>query len=221
MATRELTPAIEDYLKTIYALGVGGSAPVGTNMLARRLGVSAPSASAMIKRLGELGLVQHARYRGVELTGEGRRAALEVVRHHRLLELYLHDVLGMPWEQVHEEAERLEHVLSEQVEERIAAVLGDPRSDPHGDPIPSLEGKTAERPTLRLSDLPPGGSGLFVRVSDSDPAALRELRERNLPLGSTLELLARRGGKVRVRSGDRALSLTLATTEAMRMEVPE
>lgn len=221
VARRELSPANEDYLKAIYALTGPGATTVGTNALAERLGVSAPSASAMVKKLAELGLVRHARYHGFELTNEGRRAALEIVRHHRLLELYLHDVLGMPWEQVHDEAERLEHVLSEQLEQRIAAYLGDPDRDPHGDPIPPLEGEAAETPTAALSELPVGSSGVFVRVSDSDSAVLRELRESGFRLGVWLELLGRGEDEIRVRSNRRVRTLSCAVAEAMRVEVAE
>ena len=130
------SPAVEDYAKAIYALQIRSAEPVSTNALAERLGVTPGSASGMVKRLGELGFASHMPYRGVSLTEDGRRVALEVIRHHRLLELYLVRSLGVPWDRVHEEAEVLEHVLSEQLEERIAAQLGDPTHDPHGDPIP-------------------------------------------------------------------------------------
>ncbi|MGI8506225.1 MAG: metal-dependent transcriptional regulator, partial [Solirubrobacteraceae bacterium] len=120
------SPAVEDYAKAIYALERQGRVPVSTNALAQRIGVTAASASGMIKRLGELGLVSHEPYRGVALTEAGRRVALEVIRHHRLLELYLVRTLGVPWDRVHAEAEVLEHVLSEELEELIAAKLGDP-----------------------------------------------------------------------------------------------
>jgi Mn-dependent DtxR family transcriptional regulator len=130
--------AIENYAKAIYALQhKGGGEPVGTNLLAERLGVTAGSVSAMLRKLDEEGLVEHVPYRGVTLTDSGERLALEVLRHHRLLELYLAEHLGVPWDRVHEEAEALEHVLSEDLERRIAAKLGDPTHDPHGDPIPS------------------------------------------------------------------------------------
>ena len=131
-----ISSAIEDYAKAIYALERRAGEPVSTNALAERLGVTAASASGMVKRLGELGLVEHEPYRGVALTDDGCRVALEVMRHHRLLELYLVQTLGVPWDRVHAEAEVLEHVLSEELEELIAAKLGEPRHDPHGTPIP-------------------------------------------------------------------------------------
>src|ERR1700733_4128050 len=143
MATPEThasrSQAIEDYAKAIYALERRDSEPVSTNALAERLGVTAASASGMVKRLGELGLVEPQPYRGGTLTDDGRRVALEVMRHHRLLELYLVQSLGVPWDRVHQEAEVLEHVLSDELEELIAAKLGNPTMDPHGDPIPSAD----------------------------------------------------------------------------------
>ncbi len=124
------SPAVEDYAKAIYAIAHRGDCPVTTNALAERLGVTAASASGMCKKLGELGLVTHVPYKGVELTGDGERVALEVIRHHRLLELYLAESLDVPWDRVHAEAEVLEHVLSEELEERIAAKLGNPTHRP-------------------------------------------------------------------------------------------
>ena len=137
--------AVEDYTKAIYALQERGFEAVSTNAIAERLGVTAASASGMVKRLGELGLVIHEPYHGVSLTESGRNVALEVIRHHRLLELYLVQSLGVPWDRVHEEAEVLEHVLSEELEELIARQLGDPTYDPHGDPIPTRELQIEER----------------------------------------------------------------------------
>src|SRR5438270_5184886 len=154
MATHELrSSAIEDYAKAIYALERRGSHTVTTNALADRLGVTPGSASGMVKRLGELGLAEHRPYHGVSLTAEGRRVALEVMRHHRLLESYLVESLGVPWDRVHEEAEVLEHVLSEDLEELIAAKLGDPTHDPHGDPIPTRDLTIEEEPTQSLQSL--------------------------------------------------------------------
>src|SRR5437588_6121503 len=167
MATHELrTSAVEDYAKAIYALELREHEPVTTNALAERLGVSPGSASAMVKRLGELGLAQHRPYHGVSLTDQGKRVALEVIRHHRLLELYLVESLGVPWDRVHEEAEVLEHVLSEELEELIAAKLGDPTHDPHGDPIPTRDLEIEEGSTASLQTLDPGDRGRFTRISD-------------------------------------------------------
>src|SRR5947209_16020791 len=167
------TSAIEDYAKAIYALEERAGDAVSTNALAERLGVTAASASGMVKRLGELGLVEHRPYRGVTLTDSGRRVALEVMRHHRLLELYLVESLGVPWDRVHDEAEVLEHVLSDELEELIAAKLGHPTHDPHGDPIPTPDLTIEEGPQLSLQALERGARGRFARISDSDPDMLR------------------------------------------------
>src|SRR5689334_23339533 len=156
------SPAVEDYAKAIYALERRDGEAVSTNALADRLGVTPASASGMVKRLGELGLVEHRRYHGVSLTDDGRRVALEVIRHHRLLELYLVETLGVPWDRVHQEAEVLEHVLSEELEELIAAKLGNPTRDPHGDPIPSRELTIDETPTDCLQDLAPAATGTLT-----------------------------------------------------------
>src|SRR5437764_5477237 len=153
---RHESPAVEDYAKAIYALEHHAGEVVTTNALADRLGVTAASASGMVKRLNDLGLVEHRPYRGVSLTAEGRRVALEVMRHHRLLELYLVQSLGVPWDRVHVEAEVLEYVLSYELEELIATKLGDPTHDPHGDPIPTRELTIEEGSTDTLQGLEPG-----------------------------------------------------------------
>ena len=145
----------------------------------------------MLKRMDEMGLVRHEPYRGALLTARGDRVALEVIRHHRLLESYLADVLGMPWDRVHDEAEVLEHYISEELEERIADALGDPRHDPHGDPIPDAELDLADDDTVRLSDLEPGAVAAFARVSDADPEMLRYLDERGIRPGTELEVVSR------------------------------
>src|SRR4029079_8574040 len=179
--------AIEDYAKAIYALGRRGDGTASTTALAERLGVTPASVSAMIKKLADRGLVEHVPYRGVVLTDEGERVALEVLRHHRLLELYLAEHLGVPWDRVHDEAEALEHVISEDLEARIAAKLGNSTHDPHGDPIPDADLHIVEETTRSLADLAPGDRGEFVRVSDTDPEKLRYLDERGVSLGDTFE----------------------------------
>jgi DtxR family transcriptional regulator, Mn-dependent transcriptional regulator len=222
VATREntFTPAVEDYAKAIYALEQRAGGAVSTNALAERLDVTAGSASGMVRRLVDLGLVSHAPYRGVQLTAEGARVALEVLRHHRLLELYLAQSLGVPWDRVHDEAEVLEHVLSEELEELIAAKLGNPTRDPHGDPIPSADLVIEEEPTERLSDQQPGATGRLTRVSDSDPAMLRYLAERGIAPGDTFEVVERQpfGGPLFVRFGDDVHALGGALAAAMRVE---
>src|SRR6202050_2987913 len=167
VASKDLlrTPAIEDYSKAIFSLEARRDEPVSTNALAERLNITPGSVSAMLKRLDELGLITHVPYRGVRLTADGRRIALEVIRHHRLLESYLAEALGMSWDRVHAEAEVLEHVLSEDLEELIAAKLGHPTVDPHGDPIPTADLEIQERGTHRIESLQRGDEGVFVRVS--------------------------------------------------------
>jgi DtxR family Mn-dependent transcriptional regulator len=216
----DTTEAIEDYVKAIFSLQRGGEEPVSTSELAERLGVTPGSASGMMKKLDSLGLVDHVPYRGVVLTPLGRRLALEVLRHHRLLELYLSEAFGMPWDQVHAEAEVLEHVLSEELEELISAKLGDPSVDPHGDPIPGRDGSIDEPETRSLADLGAGDRALFLRVSDSNPDMLRYLAERNIRPGQELEVVDEQpfGGPlfVRIAGGEHALGGALA--RAMRVQ---
>jgi DtxR family Mn-dependent transcriptional regulator len=215
----ELSDAIEDYAKAIYALETRTSSPVATTKLAERLDVTPGSVSAMLKKLDERGLVALVPYRGVRLTDRGRTVALEVLRHHRLLELYLAEELGVPWDRVHAEAEILEHVLSEELEERMAAKLDDPTRDPHGDPIPTRNLELLEEATVSLDQLKPGERGRFVRVSDSDPAMLRYLAEQAIGLGDEFEVVAHHpfDGPIVVRFGavEHALGRTLA--RAMRV----
>ena len=213
--------AIEDYAKAIYALARRSGSVASTNALAERLQVTAPSVSAMVKKLSERGLVEHVPYKGVKLTPDGERVALEVLRHHRLLELYLAEHLGVPWDRVHEEAESLEHVLSEGLEARIAAKLGNPTHDPHGDPIPDAELHIDEGETRSLADLEIGDKGRFVRVSDSDPAMLRYLDERGVQLGDPFEVVDRQpfDGPLSVRFGTSVQVLGGALATAMRVEV--
>jgi DtxR family Mn-dependent transcriptional regulator len=213
--------AVEDYAKAIYALETRGREPVSTTALADRLAVTPGSVSAMLKKLDDLGLVSHTPYRGVRLTPEGRRTALEVIRHHRLLELFLAEVLEMPWDRVHAEAEVLEHVLSTELEEIISEKLGNPTRDPHGDPIPTPEFEIEELETHSLADLEPGAAGLFVRISDSDPAMLRYLGERGVTPGAHLEVVERQpfGGPLFVRFGSQVHPLGGDLAQAMRVEV--
>jgi DtxR family Mn-dependent transcriptional regulator len=205
--------SIEDYAKAIYALeerhGVAS-----TTALAERLEISPPAVSAMVKKLAALGYVTHVPYRGVRLTDQGRRVALEVLRHHRLLETYLVEELGVPWDRVHAEAEVLEHVLSEGLEERIAAKLGEPTHDPHGDPIPAADGTVVEPETVALDTLATGDRGRFVRVSDRDSKLLRELARLGIRPGDELEVVA--GG---VRTGSATHRLRRALARSMRVEL--
>jgi DtxR family Mn-dependent transcriptional regulator len=209
----DLTAAVQDYLKAIYALEAAGER-VTTSALAERVGVSAPSATAMTKRLAELGLVERAPYRGVELTETGRRGALEVLRHHRLLELYLVDRLGLSLDEVHAEAELLEHALSEELEAKIDAVLGFPTHDPHGDPIPDRELRVSKAHQRTLLDCEPGAPATIARVPDGDAELLRYLGDLALVPGLDAEVvsIAPFGGPVTVRTGtgEHAISRELA-----------
>ena len=223
MSTRESTrsPAVEDYCKAIFTLQARTEQPVATNALAERLGITPGSVSAMLKRLGELGLIEHVPYRGVRLTDDGRKVALEVIRHHRLLELFLAESLDMSWDRVHAEAEVLEHVISEELEQLIAAKLGDPEIDPHGDPIPSADLQLRERETHTLESLEPGARGVFVRVSDSDPEMLRYLAERGISPGERFEVLDRQpfGGPLFVSFAAREHTIGGELAHAMRVEL--
>jgi len=212
--------AIQNYAKAIYALEQRGNGAVTNNALAERLGVTPASASSMVKKLDELGLVTHAPYKGVKLTGGGRRVALEVLRHHRLLELYLAESLGVPWDRVHDEAEVLEHVLSEELEELIAAKLGNPTHDPHGDPIPNAALELEEQPTQALASLATGSAGVFVRVSDSDPEMLRYLAQLGITPGARFEIVDRQpfGGPLFARFDGRVHALGGELAGAMRVE---
>ena len=216
--TAPLTAAVEDYVKAVYTLE-SRDETVSTNALAERLGVRPGSVSGMLRKLTGLGLVVHEPYRGVRLTDQGRRVALEVVRHHRLLELYLVESLGMSWDEVHAEAEVLEHVISEELEELIAAKLGNPTLDPHGDPIPSRDLTIAPDESRSLYALEPGEQGRFVRVSDADPAMLRFLAERGIAPGAGVEVIERQpfDGPLYVRVGDEVHVLGAVLARAMRV----
>jgi DtxR family Mn-dependent transcriptional regulator len=212
--------AVENYAKAIYSLQqrADGKA-VSTNDLAERMDVTPASASSMVRKLTELGLAEHEPYHGVALTNDGSRLALEVLRHHRLLELYLAEHLGVPWDRVHDEAEALEHVISEDLEARIAAKLGHPTHDPHGDPIPSADLVIAEPGSRALADLAAGDGGTFARVSDTDPDMLRYLTSRGIAIGDELEVLERQpfDGPLTVRVGDTLHTLGGGLARAMRI----
>jgi DtxR family Mn-dependent transcriptional regulator len=186
----DVSRSVQDYLKAIYKLQEDGN-PVQTSILAEQMGVAAPSATNMIGKLADAGLLRHARYRGVELTDEGAAIALEVIRHHRLWELFLHRALGLPIDQLHAHAERLEHELSDDLEDHISRALGDPTVDPHGDPIPSRELAIDETTYPTLAGLVVGTAADVRRVPDSDPALLRYLESLGLLPGARIVLRAR------------------------------
>lgn len=217
------SPAVQDYLKAIYQLGESAETegPITTSQVAEALAVTTASASNMLKKLDGMGLVTQVKRQGVELTDSGRQAALEVIRHHRLLETYLATRLGMPWDEVHREAEVLEHHVSEALADRIAEALGHPERDPHGHPIPTSAGQVAVTPTRRLSELDEGGSAAVARVDDRDDALLRFLAERGLVPGAAIEVLAHApfGGPISVRvGGDRVVDVPPAAAHAVHVE---
>src|SRR5919204_797110 len=217
------TEAVEDYAKAIYGLQRHEEGPITTSALAERLGVAPSSVTAMLKRLDELGLVRYEPYHGVTLTPSGERVALEVIRHHRLIEAFLAEALGMPWDRVHDEAEVLEHYISEDLERRIANTLGNPELDPHGDPIPSAELDLAADSTIPLTELPRGQKATFARVSDSDPAMLRHLAGLGIRPGMAVHALGAEpfGGPLRVSVGETEHALGVELAAKMRVELAE
>jgi len=218
-----MSAAEQDYLKHIY-LQHEASGRATTNDLAQRLGVKASSVTAMLKHLADDPHGPYVRYRpyhGVELTERGLAVALEMLRHHRLIEQFLSELLDMPWDRVHAEAERLEHVLSEELEERIAAKLGDPTHDPHGDPIPSREGIVPRRSARQLSELAPGESGCVAQITLQDQPVLRYLDSLGVRPGVqvAVEAVAPFGGVVTLRIGTPGTTQTLGESLARRILV--
>lgn len=205
-----LSDSIQNYLKAIYSLNEDGKR-VSTNALAERLEVSAASVSGMIKKLDELKLVMHAPYQGVQLTPTGRKMALEIIRHHRLIELYLTEAMGFPWDRVHAEAERLEHAISEEFEDRIAHILGDPTHDPHGDPIPSKDGDVRATSRTSLAETAAGSSVCIERVRDEEPETLRALASFGLRPKTQLRVISNPTG---------ANVIEIAIGEAASVSVP-
>ena len=197
------TPSVEDYVKAIYKAHLA-SPEVTTQEIASRVGVSAPAVSKMLRRLAALNLVQHHKYAGVQLTAAGEKIALEIVRHHRLLERYLVQALGYTWDTVHDEAERLEHHISEEFEDRIDALLGYPETCPHGDPIPTRDGTVNSVPDRALATLSAPAPLTVRRVSDRDASLLRHLKTLGLLPGTSIEFLEQEpfGGAFLVRVGD-------------------
>ena len=214
------TEAVEDYAKAIFGLQRQADAPITTSALAERLGVAPSSVTAMLKRLDELGLVRYEPYHGVTLTRAGEKVALEVIRHHRLIEAFLADALEMPWDRVHDEAEVLEHYISEDLERRIAEKLGNPELDPHGDPIPTPELAIAADHTTALDQLQAGDVASFARVSDSDPRMLRYLADRGIRPGAGLRVTDVQpfGGPVFVEVDGQEHALGGELAEKMRVE---
>jgi DtxR family transcriptional regulator, Mn-dependent transcriptional regulator len=217
------SPAVQDYLKAVYQLGESAEVegPITTSQVAEALAVTTASASNMLKKLDSLGLVDQVKRHGVELTDTGRQAALEVIRHHRLLETYLATRLGMSWDEVHREAEVLEHHVSQALAARIAEELGHPERDPHGHPIPTSAGQVASMPSRRLSELSEGGTAVVGRVDDRDDALLRFLAERGLVPEARVQVLSHApfGGPISVRvDGGRVVDVPPAAARAVHVE---
>lgn len=202
-----LTTVAQDYLKVIWTAGEWSGEQVTTKMLAERIGVSASTVSEAIRKLADQGLVDHARYGSIALTDSGRAAAVAVVRRHRLIETYLVGELGYGWDEVHDEAEVLEHAVSDLMIERIDAKLGHPERDPHGDPIPATDGSIPTPSARQLSDFAGGESGTVARISDSDPEMLRYFDTVGIALDLPITVLERRdfAGTISVRLGESAV----------------
>ena len=216
-----LSEAMQDYLKVIFKLQEEGGS-VSTSALAEAMGVAAASATGMVKKLASLKLARHNPYQGVVLTKAGEKMALEVIRHHRLLELYLAEALGYSWDKVHEEAERLEHVISEEFEEKIFEALGRPTRDPHGHPIPAKDGTLVAGQQERLSDMEPGATGVIRRVSDSDAEVLRYLGTRGLVPNAAVQVVEKApfNGPITVKAGETSHVLGRDLASHIHVESP-
>lgn len=214
------TTAVEDYLKGIFLLEEAGGPGVTATELAKRLGVTVSAVSGMIRRLGSAGLVNHRRYGTCTLTADGRKAAARILRRRRVIESYLVEALSYGWEDVDAEAENLEHVVSDRLVERMAKLLGYPARDPHGDPIPALDGTVPRRITWRVSDLEAGARGVLSRVVDDPPGLLRWLRERGVVLGDAVEILGiGANGVCEVRVGGIDNTIALGNIAASSLEL--
>ncbi len=220
----QLSEAVQDYLKAIYELTTEGGS-TSTNQMARRLGVEPASVTGMLKRLAGMNppLVDYYKHHGVQLTEEGRRISLQVLRKHRLLELFLVQVLGYTWDEVHEEAERLEHAVSFRFAERLARLLGEPDFDPHGDPIPDRDLQLPEMSTVPLGDVKPGQQAAVRRVSTSDPALLRYLGEMNVLPGAIVNVVDQipfdRTVHINVKGGDQVHVLGHEISMLLQVEI--
>ena len=217
-----LTAPVEDYLKAIYAIGRGTGA-AATTEIAQRLALAPASVSGMVRRLAQQGLLAYERYHGVKLTESGRRAALRTLRRHRVIEAYLSQALGYPWDRVHDEAERLEHAASDELVDRMAATIGEPEVDPHGAPIPTRDGSVDEKEYTSLADLPVGTAGLVVRVADEDPEMLRYLAELAILPGKKVTVKARAPfeGPITLAIGKQELSIGPALAQQVMVEPPQ
>ncbi len=212
---------MEDYLKAIYKLQGQEKQQVPTSALADYMSIAPASVTNMCKKLADMNLLIYEPYQGVKFSPAGQKLALEIVRHHRLIELYLAEALGVPWDQVHEEAEKLEHVISEDLEDRMAAALGDPKFDPHGAPIPTRSGKIYRPDSDCLVDMNVGDKLLVVEVDDSDPELLRYLGQLGIYPGTELMLLVQAPfeGPLTLSIGDKEYSLGHRVAESIKVTV--
>jgi DtxR family Mn-dependent transcriptional regulator len=215
----ELTGPVEDYLKVIYEIERRAGA-AATNDIAQRLAIAPASVSGMVRRLADQGLLAHEPYRGVRLTAAGRRAALRTIRRHRVIEAYLSQALGYPWDRVHAEAERLEHAASDELIDRMAAAIGEPAVDPHGAPIPTREGAVDERRLLSLAELPVDQRARILRVSDEDGEMLRYLAGLDIVPGVEVIVEGREpfGGPISLRIGTQLRSVGPELATHIRVE---
>ena len=225
MTTRRVnlnTESIDNYLKAIFTLGGPGEERVSSTALAERLGVAPASVTNMLQKLAaaKVPLVEYELRRGVRLSSAGRQRALEIVRHHRLLETFLYKVLDYPIEEVHDEAERLEHFISERFEERIDAKLGRPKFDPHGHCIPALDGRMSKRPSIPLTDLENDGQFVVDSLSDDDPALLKRLKAHDVTPGARLHVTGSGGEElhIQVDGAAKALRLPFSAAGAIRIQ---
>jgi DtxR family Mn-dependent transcriptional regulator len=218
-----VTQAVEDYLKAIWKLSHEGGGKVAAGDIAAHLRVSAPSVTGMVQKMKGMGLLHYARYGGVRLTPKGRKIALEIVRHHRLWELYLYTRLGVPLDRVDGEAERLEHVLSDDMEDLLARSLGHPKHDPHGDPIPTKSGALARVRGIALSELPQGQISTVTRVSDRHTEKLRYMVSLGILPGARITVLERApfGGPITIRVGRRRFAIDVDLAQNVLVDGPD
>ncbi|RMD92146.1 MAG: metal-dependent transcriptional regulator [Calditrichaeota bacterium] len=214
-----ISQAIEDYLKIIYKLAASGK-KVSTSAIAKKMGVAQASVTGMLKKLADMKLLEYSPYRGVSLTEAGTKIALETIRHHRLLELYLKEAMGYSWDRVHDEAEHLEHHISEEFEEKMDEFLGRPTVDPHGAPIPTKDGKIRSDKFKVLSNVKPGSHAIIRRVSDDDPEKLRYLGELNLYPNTEIEVVRREpfNGPTQIKLGDKLHYLSRELCDAIYVD---
>jgi DtxR family transcriptional regulator, Mn-dependent transcriptional regulator len=208
---------VENYLKAVFNAREWSEEPVTVGALANRLGLSPSSVSELVRKLTERGLLSHARYGAIELTAEGQRIALAMVRKHRLIETFLVDYLGYTWDEVHEEAEILEHAVSDTFVERLAGRLGEPEHDPHGDPIPRADGTLPDDDQLRLDTVGVGVRARVARVSDSDPELLRQLDQLGITIGTTLTVNRHHDATIDVDHNGEPVALGRTVAYAIRV----